>query len=91
MSETFPRINPTSKDEEKMEDVLYRAKEILADAVADDREKEKNGFSRFDSISEDKEKTESILNEVKEILARATEDDEKRKEKKKKLLRSLIL
>lgn len=79
MSETFPKVNPTPEDEKKMDKVLYRAKEILANAVADDMEKEKNGFSEFNSVSENKEKTESILNEVKEILARAAEDDEKRK------------
>jgi|GEM_PF-2040138 len=79
MSENFPKINPKPEDEKKMDEVLYRAKEILADAVADDIENEKNNFSKPDSMQEDKEKTEGILNEVKEILARAAEDDEKRK------------
>lgn len=85
MNEAFPRGNPTPKDEEKMERVLYRAKEILADAVADDREKkisiEKGNkyFFKLDPTLEDEEKMKDILNEAKEILARATEDDEKRK------------
>ncbi len=85
MNEIFPKVNPTPGDEKKMEQVLYKAKEILADAVADDREKRVNiekgnkNFPKLDSTPEDEEKMESILNEAREILACAEEDDEKRK------------
>ncbi len=89
MGETFEQVGPTprdeekmeqvlyDRDEEKMEQVLYEAKEILANAVAD--EKDKKNFLESNAIPEDKERTESILSEVRNILACAAEDDEKRR------------
>lgn len=88
MNEIFPRVNPRPEDEKKMEHVLYQAKEILANAVADDREKKINvekknkNFPKLDPMSDDEEKMEHVLHEVKEILTRATEDDKNRKNEK---------
>ncbi len=87
MNEIFPKVNPTPGDEKKMEQVLYKAKEILADVVADDREKKINtekvneNFPKLNPTPEDEEKMEDVFNEAKMILTRAAEDDKKRKNK----------